>query len=314
MKFGITGGSGFLSSAIVKKLLKQNHTIAVFDPLERKDNSRLEPILNQIDYQKIDFLNRESVFDKLKKMDVIFHLYASASTAAGFHDANIDFDGIVTTFNILEGMRVNNIKKIVFSSAPAIYGNTIEFPTREETGLLLPISFYGATKLASEGMISAFSHLYGIQSWIFRLGNVVGPDMTKGVIRDFIIKLKKNPRELEILGSGNQMKDVVFIDDCVDGIIFAFEKSIEKINVFNISSGTTISVNKIAAIIQSEMKLDNVKLIHRGKSSGWIGDPLKIHLDVTKINSLGWNARFNSQQAVKMAVKGILKKMESSTT
>ncbi len=309
MKFAITGGSGFIGSNLVKYLLNEGHDISVLDPIQKNAQTKLKEILHLINYKIIDFENIETVKSELKNFDVVIHLAASANTAIGQIKTNVDLkQGIITTYNLLEAMRLNGIKNIIFTSAPAVYGNPFEIPTREDTGMLFPISLYGAAKLASEGMISAFCHIFEMKSWIFRLGNVVGPNMTRGVIQDFILKLKKDSTKLEILGNGEQKKDVIFVNDCIKGIFYGFEKSSETVNVFNLSSGSTITVNEIASIIQKEMSLKNVNLKYRGGKGGWPGDPPIINLDVSKLESLGWKPEYNSHEAVKLTVRGILQR------
>jgi len=309
MKFAITGGSGFIGSNLVKRLLKDGHDISVFDPIRTELQLRLKDVLNQINYKVLDFEDVESVKNEFKNFDVVVHLAARANTAIQQRKTDVDLkQGIISTYNVLEAMRINKIKKIIFSSAPAIYGYPIEIPTKENTGMLFPISLYGATKLASEGLISAFCHLFEMKSWIFRLGNVVGPDMTRGVISDFILKLRQNPTQLEIFGNGKQKKDVIFVNDCIEGILLAFEKTREIVNVFNLSSGSTITVDEIASIVLEEMKLNDVKLKYTGGEGGWRGDPPIIKLDIGKLRALGWKPEYDSHQAVKLAVRGFLQR------
>ena len=304
MKFAITGGSGFIGSHLAKRLVKENHDITILNQKKINSKNRLESILDKIDIIYLDFDNLESVKKELQNFDVVAHFAASASTQSGLEKTDIDLKrGIISTYNILEAMRINNIKKIIFPSAPAIYGIPTKIPTPEDAGMLLPISLYGAAKLASEGMISAFCHLFDIKSWIFRLGNVVGPDMNRGVIKDFIQKLKEDPHYLEILGDGKQQKDIIYVDDCVEGILFLFNNSNDVVNVFNLSSGTTITVKKIAEIIQKEMNLENVKVNYTGGKVGWLGDVPFINYDLSKAKKFGWKSKYNAEEAIKLAVK-----------
>jgi len=304
MKFALTGGSGFIGSYLAKRLVKENHDVTILDQKKLNSKKRLESILDKIDIIDLDFDNLEKVKKELKNFDVVAHFAANASTQSGLQKTDVDLkQGIISTYNILEAMRINNIKKIIFPSAPAIYGMPSKLPTPEDAGMLLPISLYGAAKLASEGMISAFCNLFNIKSWIFRLGNVVGPDMNKGVIKDFIQKLKKDPHNLEIFGDGEQQKDVIYVDDCIEGILFLFNNSNDVVNVFNLSSGTTITVKKIAEIIQREMNLENVKVNFTGGKVGWLGDVPLINYDVSKAKKFGWKSKYNAEEAIKLAVK-----------
>lgn len=308
MKFVITGGSGFIGSNLAKRLVKENHIVTIFDLIPQNDAKRIQSIINKIDYRVTDISNFETLKNQLKGFDVVAHFAASADIALGRTKTDVDLkQGIINTYNVLEVMRINNIKKIIFPSSSTIYGKPIKIPTTEDTGMLFPTSLYGASKLACEGMISAFCHLFQMKSWIFRFGNVVGSDMTRGVIKDFIRKLRHNPNELEILGNGLQKKDFIYIDDCLDGISYAFKNSDDVVNVFNLSSGTTTTVNDIATMLLEEMNLENVKITYTGGNSGWPGDSPIVHYDITKIKKIGWKPKYLSDDAVKLAINQTLK-------
>ena len=177
----------------------------------------------------------------------------------------------------------------------------------ENYGPLVPISLYGASKLAGESLIGAFCHTLGIQAWCFRFANVVGSRLTHGVMYDFINKLRNDPTHLEILGDGKQQKPYVHVSDCVDGILFGVEHSNEQFNVFNIGPDSSTSVSTIANIIIDAMGLHDVKIEFTGGRQGWFGDVPQVRLDVTKTKKLGWHTRYNSDEAVKMSVKEMLK-------
>lgn len=307
MKFVITGGSGFLGSNLARRLIKNGHKVSIFDRRTLEEANRLKDLKDKIEYCMIDLQNHNLLNKKLVGFDVVVHFSASANTQLGMIRPNIDLKtGIIPTFNILEAMRVNGIKKIVFGSSPAVYGNPIKFPVSEDAGNLLPISLYGAAKLASEGLISAFCNLFNFKAWIFRFGNVVGPDMNRGVVVDFIKKLKQSPTKLEILGSGSQKKDIIFIEDCINGILFSLKNSNEKINVFNLSSGTTITVTEIAKIVINELSFSNVKIKKTKGKSGWMGDPEIIHLNISKLRNLGWSPKYTAKEAIRLTVKKTL--------
>jgi UDP-glucose 4-epimerase len=174
---------------------------------------------------------------------------------------------------------------------------------------MLPISLYGAGKMAGEALISTYSHLFGIQAWMFRFGNVVGARMGHGVLRDFIVKLKTNPRELKILGDGKQEKNYFLVEDCIEGILFAYRQASEKpCDVFNLGTETTIKVSDIARVVAEEMSLNGVKYRFTGGSRGWPGDVPVVIYDVSKMKNLGWSARYSSAQAVRIATRRLLGK------
>ena len=176
----------------------------------------------------------------------------------------------------------------------------------ESFGPCLPISLYGAGKLAGEGLISAYCHLFDLQAWIFRFGNVLGTRMGHGIIYDFIHKLRKNPGELEILGDGNQEKNYFLVEDCLDGIFFAFHSCDNQYDVFNLGCEFTTKVSTIAQIVIEEMGLKDVKLRYTGGKRGWPGDVPVVIYNVSKMKSLGWQTTHTSAEAVRIATRRLL--------
>ncbi|GAI03515.1 unnamed protein product, partial [marine sediment metagenome] len=206
------------------------------------------------------------------------------------------------TYNVLEAMRLNQISKIVFASSSTVYGEAGTKAVAEDYGPLLPISLYGASKLACEGLISAFCHLFDMQAWIFRFANVVGARASHGVIFDFINKLKQNPEELEILGDGTQEKPYLYVGDCIDGILFGLEHSQEQVNVLNLGSDSSTNVTAIASMVVEAVGLSGVKFSYTGGERGWKGDVPQVRFDITKMKNLGWKPRYNSDGAVRQAI------------
>jgi len=239
--------------------------------------------------------------------DVVFHLAANPEVRTGTKATDLDLKaGIIASYNVLEAMRLNQIQKVVFTSSSTVYGDTGVTPVTEDYGPLKPISLYGASKLGSEGLISAFCHLFNMQGWIFRLANVVGSRLTHGVIFDFINKLKQHPRQLEILGDGSQQKPYLHADDCISGMLFSVEHSKQALNVFNLGSSTSTSVSTIANIVVQAMGLEGVEFQYTGGSRGWLGDVPQVRFDITKMSRLGWEPRYTSDEAVQRAVREIL--------
>ena len=237
----------------------------------------------------------------------VFHIAANPDVRLGVKKPDIAKKDIISTYNILDAMRENNVNKIIFSSSSTIYGETPAHPLKEDYGPLLPISVYGAAKLASEGLISSFCHSFDMQGWIFRFANVVGERGTHGVIVDFINKLRKNPEELEILGDGRQKKPYLYVSECIDGILFGFEKSNDEINIFNLGCNSTTDVTRIGELVTQEMKLKNVNFSYTGGNRGWKGDIPHFQFDIGKIEKLGWKPRLESDEAVRMAIRDLLK-------
>ncbi|VVB51318.1 L-arabinose 1-dehydrogenase (NAD(P)(+)) [uncultured archaeon] len=311
MKILVTGGAGFVGSHLTEHLLKLGHNVVAVDDLSlgTLENIRGFEKNPRFTFIKLNLLAKkrtEELFKK-NKFDCVFHLAANSDIQKSRLYPSIDLKKtFMTTYNVLECMRSAGVEQIVFTSSSAIYGETDQ-RIHEDLGPLLPTSFYGAAKLSSEGFISAFCVNYGIKAWILRFPNVVGERATHGVVYDFVRKLKKNPKELEILGDGKQEKPYAYVKDIVEGIIYAWKHSNDDINIFNLGTQTTTTVTKIAQTLVTEMNLKNVKFKYTGGDRGWTGDVPKYQYDLTKIHKLGWKAKHNSDQAVRTAIKAILK-------
>jgi UDP-glucose 4-epimerase len=197
-------------------------------------------------------------------------------------------------------MRKNDVKKIAFTSTSTVYGEAETIPTPEDASLQ-PISLYGASKLGCEALLLAYSHTFSFQSWIFRFANVIGRRGTHGVLVDFIKKLRKNPSKLEILGDGKQKKSYMLVEDCIDAMLFAVEKTSG--GVFNLGSKDWIEVNEIAEIVCDELKLKNVRFHYTGGKRGWVGDVPRMRLSIDKMEKLGWRPRFSSRESIRIAVR-----------
>jgi UDP-glucose 4-epimerase len=308
MRFFVTGGAGFIGSHLVDKLI-QNGKVTVFDNLS---SGKVEFIShhfgksNFVFIQK-DLLDLEDLKEAIKGHDVVFHLAANPDARLGIEDTSLDLNQeTIATYNVLEAMRINDIKKIVFSSSGTIYGETPIIPLPENYGPVLPISLYGAGKLACEGLISSFCHTFDMQSWIYRFANIVGPRATHGVIYDFIHKLKKNPGELEILGDGKQRKPYLYVEECVEGMLFGFFNANQRVNLFNLGCETSTEVNIIAKMVCEEMGLEKVKFRYTGGDRGWRGDVPQVRFDIKKMKRLGWEPELTSDEAVCKAIKQII--------
>lgn len=312
MKSFITGGAGFIGSNLVAALLQRGYSVTVYDNLSL---GKEDFIKQYFDSPKFKFIEADLLdIDRLKKEicghDVVFHMAANSDIAYGTKFTDVDLkQGTLATYNVLESMRINNVKEIVFGSTSTVYGEVKEFPIKEDYGPLFPISFYGASKLACEGLISAFCSNFGVKAWIFRFANIVGDNGTHGVLFDFINKLRKDSRQLEILGDGKQAKPYLYVKECIKGILFGYEHSKEQVNYFNLACNGATDVDTIACIIVEEMGLKDVKFIHIGGERGWIGDVPQVRLDPSKINRLGWKANYSSDGAVRLGVKALLKQI-----
>lgn len=305
----ITGGAGFIGSHLCDALIGQGHQLTVVDNLVLgcKENIRHLVDVTGFTFIKEDLLSKNSMKEIFQQgqFDMVYHLAANSDIQKGGKDPMVDYEQTFnTTFNILQLMREFGVKKLFFASTSAIYGETSDCLT-ENYGPLCPVSNYGAGKLASEAFISAFSSTYQIQTWITRFPNVVGERFTHGVIYDFIHKLQKNPEVLEVLGNGEQCKPYVYVKDLVEGILFVIQHSGERYNVYNLGSDTRTKVKEIAAMVIEEMGL-KADIVYTGGDRGWVGDVPEFRYDLSKVNTLGWSAKYDSNTSVRLAIQKAL--------
>ncbi len=305
MKFFITGGAGFIGSHLVDKLIEENE-ITVYDNLTSGSQEFIKDHLQKPNFKLIeaDLLDLDKLTTALQGHEFVYHLAANPDIRYGIANTDTDLQqGTIVTYNVLEAMRINGIKKIAFSSSSVVYGEPTILPTAEDYGPLLPISLYGASKLACEGLITGFCHTFGLQCWIFRFANIVGGRATHGILYDFMHKLDKNPQELEILGDGNQIKSYLFIDDCVSAMLFVVANSNETANVFNLAGNDNMKVSQIARIVIESLGLKNVKFNYTGTKRGWPGDVPYMKLSPQKINTLGWQTKHTSAETIRLAMQ-----------
>jgi UDP-glucose 4-epimerase len=311
MKAFVTGGAGFIGSHLVDHLL-QYGSVTIYDNFSSGRKDFIQHHLGKKNFNVIhaDLLDIETLKKAIAGHEIVFHLAANPDARLGNSDTSLDLhQETIVTYNVLEAMRTNNIKKIVFSSSGTIYGEVPVKPIQEDYGPTLPISLYGAGKLASEGLISAFCNTFDMQAWIFRFANIVGNRGTHGVIFDFIHKLKKNPEELEILGDGLQEKPYLEVNDCINGILFTLEHSCERLNIYNLGCDSSTNVRTIAQMVLEEMNLPRTRCVYTGSDRGWPGDVPQYRCDCTKVNAIGWKAKYSSDEAVRLTVKALVKEL-----
>jgi len=305
----VTGGAGFIGSHLVERLVEKGYYVVVLDNLSSGNLKNLEHLKNNKNFSFIkgDLLKVSDIEKALKDISKVYHLAANPEVRIGETDTKTHFEqNIVASYNLLESIREHGIKKIIFTSSSTVYGDAKILPTPENYPTI-PISTYGASKLAVEGMISSFCNTFGMESVTLRFANVVGPRYSHGVIYDFINRLKKNPKELEILGDGTQCKSYLYIDDCINGILFGEEKAKDNVEIFNLGSEDKLTVKEIADLVVKVLGLKNVKYKFTGgfDGRGWKGDVKFMQLSIEKIKKLGWNPKYNSKQAVEKTVNDL---------
>ena len=302
----VTGGAGFIGSNLCRRFINVGHRIVVVDNMSNGSKNNLKEVLNESNFELFEFDIND--IEKLKRVfeehsfDIVIHLAANSDVYKGSEDYHIDYKNtFYTTLNILEMMHNYGINKLFFASSSTVYGKA-ETRIKENSPSLRPISHYGAAKLASEAFISSFNSLYGIQVVIARFCNVVGPNMTHGVIPDLIKKLKSNPKELLVLGDGNQTKPYIYIDDLINGICVALEHSNKSYNDYLIGVDSSLTVAEITRIIMSELKI-HIPIKYADTISVLSGDVCHYQYDVTKLRMLGWKPKYTAREAIIKAAK-----------
>ncbi|OGS01794.1 MAG: hypothetical protein A3G41_04205 [Elusimicrobia bacterium RIFCSPLOWO2_12_FULL_59_9] len=312
----ITGGAGFIGSHLTETLLERGDRVVVLDNLQHAQRDWLEQVRihPRLEICQGDLLHPEELRGLLTASDLVWHLAANTNMVIGAQNPQVDVEnGFLATQRLLEWMRSEGTHKLVFASSGAVYGDMARPPASEQYGPLLPVSMYGATKLAGEALLSAYHHVFGMQAWIFRFGNVLGARMSHGVVFDFIRKLRECPTALEILGDGTAEKNYILVEECIDGMLWALTHTKPGFEILNLGSPTTTTVNEIAQIVIEDLGLRNVELRYAGGARGWPGDQPRVYMDVSKLRQLGWMTRYTSSEAVRIATRRYLGKETGPT-
>jgi len=289
MRYFITGGAGFIGSNLVDRLLEFKHEVVVYDNFSTGFEDFLAGRTGTAGFTLVrsDILDLVNLTKAMAGCDFVFHLAANADVRFGTRHPRKDLEqNTIGTFNVLEAMRQNGIKKIAFSSTGSIYGEPDVFPTPEDAPFPVQTSLYGASKLAGEGLIMAYCEGFGFQSWIFRFVSILGERYTHGHVFDFYKKLSTNPNELYVLGNGLQRKSYLYVQDCIDAMLLAIDKANAGVNIFNLGTDEFCTVNDSISWITGRLGLQP-RLAYSGGNRGWTGDSPFIFLDCSKIRSSG---------------------------
>ena len=299
-KYFVTGGAGFIGSNLVDRVLAIGNEVTVYDNFstgipEHLENAKRHPGFNLI---KGDLLDPDALSSAMSGCDFVFHLAANADVRFGIdHPAKDLHQNTIATFNILEAMRLNSIRQIAFSSTGSVYGESKIIPTPEDAPLPIQTSLYGASKLAGEGLIEAYCEGFGFQSWIFRFVSILGERYPHGHVFDFYKQLRDHPDRLDVLGNGHQKKSYLYVQDCIDAILVALERSDDKVNIFNLGTDEYCEVNDSITWICHHLNLEP-DVYYSGGDRGWIGDNPFIFLDCKKIRSLGWKPKLSIKEGI----------------
>lgn len=303
MNYFVVGGAGFIGSHLVKTLLteEKNSQVTVYDNFSSGSMWHLAG-LDHNDRLRIirdDVKNIESLQPAMAGMDVVYHFAANPDIAKAVTQPDIDFwEGTYLANNVLEAMRRNNVRKLLYASGSGVYGDLGLGEAHEDHAPMLPISTYGASKLACEALMAAYCAMFDMTASAFRFANVVGPCQTHGVGYDFIRRLARNPRELPIMGDGTQSKSYIYISDVIKALRLLEKISPGGYSYYNVATQDYLTVTEIADIITGIMGLRSVVYKYSGGSRGWKGDVPVVRLNSDKIRALGWANKHSSKEAI----------------
>lgn len=296
----ITGGAGFIGSHLVDQLLQLGHRVVAYDNFSTGQERFIEQANGSPNFTLLrgDVLELDRLTEAMGGTDVVYHMAANADVRLGFEHPRKDLEqNTIATFNVLEAMRVNGLRRIAFASTGSIYGEPEVFPTPEGAPFPVQTSTYGASKLACEALIEAYCEGFGFQSYIFRFVSILGERYSHGHVFDFYKSLRGNPEELRVLGDGHQRKSYLYVQDCLEAMLLAIEKAQEKVNIFNLGTNEYCEVNDSITWIIKHLGL-KPKLTYTGGKRGWVGDSPFIFLDCRKIRSLGWAPKLSIPEGV----------------
>lgn len=317
-KYFISGGAGFIGHNLANYLIERGHFVTVYDNLSNGSINYLDAHKNNPKFKLVvgNIQDDQLLQKSLKGHDCVFHLASNADIAAAQKDPDIDFyNGTLLTRCVLEAMRKTGVNNLVFTSGSGVYGEVPDYPVDENFSPLIPVSTYGAQKLSSEALISAYSFMFDMYCRVFRFANVVGPKQTHGVAYDFIKRLSQDSSELKILGDGTQTKPYIFVSDVINALVNFGAEANSDINfdIFNVATNDSLSVTQIANIICKIMDFDNVSFSYAGGSRGWKADVPKYSLDTSKLKKEGWSTSMNSLEAVTASVVSMVKDFNSGS-
>lgn len=300
VNYFVTGGAGFIGSNLVDRLLADGHRVTAYDNFctgQRQflANASKNPLFSLVEG---DLLNTRLLDGAVKGHDFVFHLAANADVRFGTHHPDRDLQqNTIATFNVLEAMRKNGVRRIGFSSTGSVYGEAEIFPTPETAPFPVQTSLYAASKVAGEGLISAYAAGFGFQAYIFRFVSILGERYTHGHVFDFYAKLLDNPHAIEVLGNGKQRKSYLYVQDCINAIFTVIAKASERVNIVNLGADEYCMVDDSLGWISQRLDL-TPKRNYTGGERGWIGDSPFIFLDTTRLKSFGWRQQVSIRDAV----------------
>jgi UDP-glucose 4-epimerase len=312
----VTGGAGFIGSHLIDLLLADPKTTGV-RVLDNFSSGRREHLAQhagdaRLKIVELDLLDLEKSLPHFAGVEQVFHLAANPDARWGIANTRLDLEQeTIVTYNVLEAMRRSSVGQILLSSSGTVYGDVGTTVTHETLGPCLPISLYGAGKVAAEALITAFCGTFGLRAVILRFGNIVGDRTTHGAIYDFIKQLVKNSAELKVLGNGHQAKPYVYVGDLVGALVFAGKKcaalSPGQFDVFNVAPDDATSVRFMAEELVRQLGFaGRTKIVYGTTAAGWPGDVAQSRMDAAKIRRVGYTWPRNSDDAVRFSISRII--------
>ena len=300
MKALVTGAAGFIGSNLVDRLLRDGHEVVGLDNFSTGQERFLESARSSPAFRLVhgDTLDLAALTDAVAGCDAVFHLAANADVRFGLEHPRKDIEqNTLATFNVLEAMRANGVKRIAFSSTGSVYGEAETIPTPEDAPFPVQTSLYGASKVAGECLIQAYCEGFGFEGYIFRFVSILGERYSHGHVFDFYKSLRANANALRVLGNGKQRKSYLHIDDCIDAILVAMSNPSRKVHVYNLGTDEYCQVNDSIGWICETLGV-SPRLDYTGGDRGWVGDNPFIFLDCGRIRSLGWKPRLSIREGI----------------
>jgi UDP-glucose 4-epimerase len=304
-KVFVSGAAGFIGSTLADRLLRDGKTVVGFDNFSTGQDEFLGDALKNPKFKLVrgDCLDLPALTKAMAGCDFVFHLAANADVRFGLEHPKKDLEqNTIATFNVLEAMRANGVKRIAFSSTGSVYGEAEKIPTPEDAPFPIQTSLYAASKTAGEGLISSYCEGFKFEGCIFRFVSILGERYTHGHVLDFYKQLRANPEKLKILGNGRQRKSYLYVGDCIEAMLHviksdAAKKAKHSVEIFNLGADEYVQVNDSIRFICAALGV-KPKLEYTGGNKGWIGDNPFIFLDTKKIRATGWKTTLTIEQSI----------------